>query len=157
MKKLLFCAIAIASLCICSCASKDVAYEKTYSFDNTIVTGKQPLNFEYVHGKDSFQLYDIVLEIKHMPDLSCGNISLNIAYTSPVGEQLSIPIAIPVYDKDLKVRGTMQGDSIVVLEQELFYSQRLREGKNMFQITPATFNDSLDGIRSITMRIERAN
>ncbi|MCQ2608360.1 MAG: hypothetical protein MJ197_06710 [Bacteroidales bacterium] len=157
MKKVFFCLVAVVSICLVSCAGKDVAYEKTYTFNNSVVTGKQPLNFEYEHGKDSFQLYNIVLSIKHMPKLSYGNLPLNLTYVSPIGEQLSVPIAVPVYDKDLKVRGTMQGDTIVTLEQELFYSQRLREGKNMFQITPATFNDSLDGIRSITLRIERAN
>ncbi len=157
MKKIFFCFIAVVAACLVSCAGKDVAYEKTYSFDNMVVTGAQPLNFEYVHGKDSFQLYNIVLVIQHMPKLSYGNLPLNLTYISPVGEQLSVSVAIPLYDNDLQVKGTMQGDTIVNLEQELFYSQRLREGKNMFQITPATFNDSLDGIRSITLRIERAN
>lgn len=157
MKKLSFIAICLVFLAFVSCARKDIAYEKTYSFDDKVITNEKPLQFVYAHDEDTFQLYTISLLIKHMPKISYTQLPLNLKYIAPTGISQEITIAIPVYDKNYKAIGKEQKDGTFLLEAELYGSERLLEGENTFEITPATLEHSLDGICSMTLRIERVN
>ena len=79
-----------------------------------------------------------------------------LGYMSPKGETATIPIAFPVYEKK-DYKGEKQSDGSILLKNTILYSNRMQEGKNLFTIEPATFNDSLYGVTSVTLRIEKAN
>ncbi|MCQ2960117.1 MAG: hypothetical protein MJ198_08030 [Bacteroidales bacterium] len=140
-----------------SCERKDIAYEKTYSFENKIVVGAKPLLFEFENGVDTFQTYNVCLEIKHEPKVTYSRIPIELGYYSPSGDTMAVPIAIPVYNQKYEYLGEMQEDSTVKLTQTIFYGNTMQAGKNVFSISPASHNDSLYGIHSIKLSIEKVN
>lgn len=149
--------IFLSCLILIACSGKDVAYEKTYSLDNSVLTGENDLVFEFENNADTFQLYDVCLYINHESVVSSFQIPLELSYVSPEGASISIPIAIPAFDKNFKPLGKVQVDSSVMLTQTVIYGNKIPTGKNTFKISPATSNDSLIGIKSIKLSIEKAN
>ena len=121
------------------------------------MVNSNPLIFTYEHGNDTFQLYQISMTIKHKPDLQYLQIPFTLGIISPNGGSSAIPIAIPAFDKKKQFVGKQQTDSSFLLKQILFYSTRLSEGKNIFILQPATYNDTLVGISSITFAIDKVN
>lgn len=140
-----------------SCEGEDVAYEKTYQFDNGVVSGSQPLVFKYNNTADTFQLYDVVLEITHLPGAAM-QFPFALSYTSPYGESVQFPVfAIPAYDNALKPYGDVQSDSSIVLRKTILAGNSMRKGMNVFSIVPGNYNDTLTGIKALTLKIDRVN
>ena len=155
MKRLFLVLFALVALL--SCERRDVAYEQTISLDNNMLVKAKPLVFTYEHGKDTFQLYQISMAIRHRFDIPYLQFPFVLGLIAPNGETSAIPIAIPAYDKKQQFVGKAQEDSTFLLEQVLFYSTRLSEGRNTFILQPATYNDTLVGISSITFAIDKVN
>ena len=156
MKKFLFC-VLIGLISLLSCERRDVAFEQTITLDDNMLVKSKPLIFTYEHGKDTFQLYQISMAIRHRFDIPYLQLPFVLGLIDPNGETSAIPIAIPAYDKKQQFVGKQQEDSTFLLEQILFYSTRLNEGKNTFILQPATYNDTLVGVSSITFAIDRVN
>ena len=156
MKRFLFGIVLSSMTFLFSCESSDVAFEQTYSVEDSVMTASKPYIFEFVNTKDSFQLYNVVLEIKHLPNFPYTMLPVELGYMSPKGETATIPIAFPVYEKK-DYKGKKQSDGSILLKNTILYSNRMQEGKNLFSVEPATLNDSLYGVTSVTLRIEKAN
>lgn len=156
MKRLFWGIILPSVIFMFSCESSDVAFEQTYSVEDSVMCASKPYVFDFVNTKDSFQLYNVVLEIKHLPNFPYTMLPILLGYMSPKGETATIPIAFPVYEKK-DYNGEKQSDGSILLKNTILYSNRMQEGKNLFTIEPATFNDSLYGVTSVTLRIEKAN
>ena len=149
--------VLLGCITLLSCERRDVAFEQTIELDNNMMVTSNPLVFTYEHGKDTFQLYQISLAIKHQPNLPYMQIPFTLGLISQSGGSSAIPIAIPVFDKKKQFVGKPQADSTFLLEQVLFYSTRLSEGKNIVILQPASYNDTLVGISSITFAIDKVN
>lgn len=156
MKRFIFFAL-FGILMFLSCERRDVAFEQTVELDNNMMVTSNPLVFTYEHGKDTFQLYQISVAIKHLSDLPYTQIPFTLGFISPNGGSSAVPIAIPVFNAKKQFVGKQQADSTFLLEQVLFYSTRLSEGRNIFVLQPATYNDTLVGISSITFAIDKVN
>lgn len=156
MKRLLYFPL-LCCFTFLSCERRDIAFEQTIDLDNNLMVNSNPLIFTYEHGNDTFQLYQISMTIKHKPDLQYLQIPFTLGIISPNGGSSAIPIAIPAFDKKKQFVGKQQTDSSFLLKQILFYSTRLSEGKNIFILQPATYNDTLVGISSITFAIDKVN
>lgn len=141
------------------CVSCDdyIAYEKIYDIGNGVLTSENPLVFEFENEKDTFQLYDMHLEICYNLGLNLAQIPLMFSYVSPNGESFSIPVAIPVVDKNYKSIGAKQDDGSFILKETILSHNSMRTGKNIFAFSPATANDSLKGIQSFKFIIEKVN
>ncbi len=141
------------------CVSCDdyIAYQKTYDVENKVFTKENPLVFEFENEKDSFQLYDMHLEICYNMGLGNALIPLEFSYVAPTGESFSVPLAIPVFDKNYEAIGEKQQDGSFLLKETILYHNSMRKGTNTFSFTPATSNDTLVGIRSISFVIEKVN
>lgn len=140
-----------------SCEGKDVAYEKTYTFENNLLTKNEHVRFEFENTADTFQLYNVVLSVVHEPAVPTYQLPLVLGYHSPNEESVSVPIAIPLYGNGFKTVGTMRSDSLVELQQTLFYANSFRKGMNTFELALDSHQDSLFGIVSFSLSIERAN
>lgn len=149
--------MGIVAIMLQSCENKDDVYEKTYSFEKNILTNKDVMRYDFDNPADTFQLYNIELSILHEPQVAISQLPLLLGYRSPNGESISVPIAIPLYDKSFKPVGTIRPDSLVELKQTLFYANSLRTGVNTFEIAMDSHQDSLFGVVSFTLSIERAN
>lgn len=141
------------------CVSCDdyIAYQKTYDIENNVLTGEKPLVFGFENEKDTFQLYDMHIEICYNMGLGLSQIPLLFSYVSPNGESFAIPLAIPVVDKNYKSIGAKQDDGSFILKETILSHNSMRTGKNTFAFAPATANDSLKGIQSVTFVIEKVN
>lgn len=140
-----------------ACERKDVVYEKKYDFENHIMTNAKPMMFEFENTSDTFQLYNIVLSVVHERVVPTMRMPLIVEYDSPRGDTVSIPISIPLYNAKYQLIGDVREDSLVELRQPLFYSNTLQQGHNMFAIQLDNHADSLFGIVSVGLSIERAN
>lgn len=149
--------VGLVSVLFQSCEGKDVAYEKTYAFENHLLTQNEHPRFEFENTADTFQLYNVVLSVVHEPTVSAFQLPLELGYHSPYGESVSIPIAIPLYNNKFQPIGTMRSDSLVELQQTLFYANSFRKGLNTFELALDSHQDSLFGIVSFSLSIERAN
>ncbi len=149
--------VGLVSVLFQSCEGKDVAYEKTYAFENHLLTQNEHPRFEFENTADTFQLYNVVLSVVHEPTVSAYQLPLELGYRSPYGESVSIPIAIPLYNNKFQPIGSMRSDSLVELQQTLFYANSFRKGLNTFELALDSHQDSLFGIVSFSLSIERAN
>ncbi len=158
MRKVLFiCCLWISGMAYIACESKDIAYEQNYIIEKSVMTGTNPLVYKFENNADTFQLYDVCVSINHVMNFESVRIPVELSYYSPKGDSISIPIAISVYDDDFKALGEIQKDSSITLTQTIFYANRIMSGVNTFKITPANNTDSLYGINSVTLSIEKVN
>ncbi len=157
MKKLLInlSVVALCSLFFAAC-DEYVAYEKTYDLEHDMMLATNPLVYEFENGTDTFQLYDVSLQFTLTPDFALAQIPIELGYGSSKGK-MAIPMAIPVYDKNKNFLGEVREDESIVLKQTILYENRMAEGKNIFTITPGTYNDTIQGLSSVMVKIEKAN
>ena len=160
MKKLMFLSMLCGAIMLVSCERTNVASEQTHVFENDLFV--EPVQSDFTNGKDTFQLYNIVLSLKlNFDSVWYRQLPFYMSYVSPNGDSVMIPIAIALPYEPATEANTKPSkpttDSAWVFEETIFRANKMAEGRNTFYIAPATNNDTLLGISAITLRIEKAN
>lgn len=149
--------VFLSLLLFCVSCDDYIAYQKIYNIENNILTKDNSLVFEFENEKDTFQLYDMQLEICYNTSLNTAQIPFEFSYLSPNGESFSVPIAIQAFDRKYEARGIKQQDGSFILKETILSHNSMRQGKNRFSFIPASANDSLIGIQSVKFVIEKVN
>ena len=123
----------------------DIA-EKGWSYEDT-------LNFE-VEITDTLEIYNLYFDIEHSTDYAKQNIYVLIYTQFPSGERIKERVAIDLADKTGRWHGDCNAEKCnlrVNIQKGAFFNLA---GKHVFTIEQFMRVDPLQGIKSISLRIE---
>jgi len=147
---LIFFVLAFTSISISSCKKPD-QLKKTYSFENSQLTKKNVLSFDFVNSSES-QEYDIILQLLVTPDFEYNQAIFDFKFKSEQNDSLESIIGFYVRNKNRELLGTAV-NNMQQIEQTIIKKRRLPLGTNKFSFTHAMENDTINFINEIEFQV----
>jgi gliding motility-associated lipoprotein GldH len=150
----LYCSLCIVGclLLICSCGQKKI-YEKEYDIANQSWQYKDTLDFSF-DIKDTLQIYDIVLHVKHKTSYPFQNMYAKISTAFPNGKRIEQVLSIELAEPSGKWNGdanSEHSDFHLAIQPDAYFNLA---GKHTITLAQFMRVDSLKGIEKIGLAIE---
>lgn len=133
--------------------SQNYIFNKKYDIANNNWTYADSLRFDF-EIKDTFALYNLILNVKHTTDFNSQNLYTRIHTQFPDGQRLSKPVSLELADKT----GVWQGDcnaKTCTLEIPIQEGTYFNQVGNYTIVIEQFMRDSvIRGVETIALRVE---
>ncbi len=150
--KYLFISFLFLSPLLISCGKEKVIFEKKYNLEKGQWIYSDTLNFQF-EIKDTMEIYDIVLSVKHTPQYPLQNLYTNIYTKFPSGERIKQLLNIDLADNSGKWNGECSGSECnfeIPIQPSAFFNGI---GTHTITLEQFTRNEPLLGINSIELKL----
>jgi gliding motility-associated lipoprotein GldH len=140
------------SLLLISCGKEKVIFEKKYNLEKGQWMYSDTLNFQF-DIKDTMEIYDIVLSVKHTPQYPLQNLYTNIYTKFPSGERIKQLLNIDLADNTGKWNGECSSSECnfeIPIQPSAFFNGI---GTHTIMLEQFTRNEPLLGINSIELKL----
>ena len=139
-------------LAISACNQNNI-FDKQFDVKNQKWSYTDTLNFPF-DIKDTSELYNIVLHVKHQTDYPLQNLYLNIYTAFPAGQRIKQLLNIDLADQTGKWNGKVNGKSCdfdIKIQENAFFNI---QGKHTITLEQFTRLNPLPAIQTIGLTIE---
>ena len=127
-------------------------YEKAYTINGNGWRYRDTLNFGF-DIRDTGEIYDIVLSIRHRTTYPLQNLYMNIYTAFPGGQRIKQLLNIDLADQTGKWNGKVSGGTCnfeTAIQENAFFNAA---GKHLITLEPFMRMDSLPGIEQVGLRV----
>lgn len=148
--------MSILLLFVVFSCNKNKVFSKRQEIENYVWDKDQPVDFE-VDIEDTSSSYQINLLLTHAIFYQFDKLQMVLEMTNTIGETVSLPLVIPVRDKNKEFLGEGLGD-IYDLETTILTRFKFPDqGKFLFAIRPDMPGERTMGVMSIGLQIIKEN
>jgi gliding motility-associated lipoprotein GldH len=129
-------------------------FEEEKNIPNGQWTYRDTLDFKFAVA-DTTALYNLYLDFSHADSFPSQNLYVRLHTRFPDGRRLSKPISFDFFDAEGNPTGKCSGHACrahIAIQQNAFFNQA---GEYLLTLEQFTRRDSLEGLRSVGLAIEK--